>query len=290
MAVRELTKRYGDRTVLHGVDLDVQDGQICGFVGPNGAGKTTMMRLIMGVLEPTGGRITWDGQRLTAALRKRFGYMPEERGLYAKHRVGDQIRYFARLFGLTPVSARDRADELMERLGITGYRDQELQALSLGNQQRVQLAVALVHRPSLLVLDEPFSGLDPVAVDSLAELLREYRDAGAPILFSSHQLDVVERLIDSVAIIVDGRLVANGRVDEILHGQRNTVGVRLADPVPGWTERIPATVVDRDGDRVVLEPVGDPNDVLTAVLREGQVLEFATRQPRLVDLFRELVG
>src|SRR5699024_10063830 len=214
-SVDSLTKRFGDHTVIEEVTFEVNPGEIFGFIGANGAGKTTTMRIVMGVLAQTDGTVTWRDEPMTREFRRRFGYMPEERGLYQKMKVGEQIEYFARMYGRPAAKARSDTEELIERLELTELRGRDLEALSLGNQQRVQLAVALVHRPELLVLDEPFSGLDPTGVDALADLLRERRDEGVPIIFSSHQLDLVERMIDSVGIIHDGKLMSTGRVDDI---------------------------------------------------------------------------
>jgi ABC-2 type transport system ATP-binding protein len=184
-----------------------------GFVGPNGAGKTTAMRIILGVLSADRGEVRWRGAPVDAAMRRRFGYMPEERGLYPKMRVRTQLIYLAALHGLAAPGAA--ADRWIERLGIAERADDRVEQLSLGNQQRVQLAAALVHEPELLVLDEPFSGLDPVGVDVLSGVLKEYAATGVPVVFSSHQLELVERLCEAVAIIKDGRLVASGTVEEL---------------------------------------------------------------------------
>jgi len=203
-----LTRRYGDRVALDDVSFSVAPGQMFGFVGPNGAGKTTTMRIIMGVLAPDSGEVRFNG---AAPDRHRFGYMPEERGLYPKMRVRRQLAYFASLHGRDPANA----DKWIERLGLSERAGDRVEELSLGNQQRVQLAAALVHEPELLVLDEPFSGLDPVGVDVLSGVLADYAATGVPVVFSSHQLELVERLCEAVAIISDGRLVASGTVDEL---------------------------------------------------------------------------
>ena len=178
-----------------------------GFVGPNGAGKTTAMRIVLGVLEPDAGEVRWRGARVDAETRRRFGYMPEERGLYPKMRVLDHLVYLARLHGLGATDARSSALGAVETLGVADRRTDRVESLSLGNQQRVQLAAALVHRPDVLVLDEPFSGLDPVGVDVLSGVLRERADGGVPVVFSSHQLELVERLCESVVLIDHGRVV-----------------------------------------------------------------------------------
>ncbi|MDA0184897.1 ATP-binding cassette domain-containing protein [Solirubrobacter phytolaccae] len=208
-----LTRRFGDRVALDGVSFSVEPGQMFGFVGPNGAGKTTTMRIIMGVLAPDAGEVRWNGAPLSFGVRSRFGYMPEERGLYPKMRVHRQLSYMAALHGVEDPDGA--ATRWIERLGLTERAEDRVEQLSLGNQQRVQLAAALVHEPELLVLDEPFSGLDPVGVDVLSGVLLDYARTGVPVVFSSHQLDLVERLCEAVAIIKDGRLVASGTVEDL---------------------------------------------------------------------------
>jgi ABC-2 type transport system ATP-binding protein len=216
LELQGLSKRYGKTTALDGVSFAVGEGQMFGFVGPNGAGKTTTMRIILGVLAADAGEVRWRGQPIGAEERRRIGYMPEERGLYPKMRVRDQLSYMAELHGVSTEDAAAAAQRWMQRLGIEERAEEPVEALSLGNQQRVQLAVALVHEPDLLILDEPFSGLDPDGVDALSGALQdEIAARGVPVIFSSHQLDLVERLCDSVAIIAAGKIAVSGRVAEL---------------------------------------------------------------------------
>ena len=215
LQISHLSKRFGSLQALNELSFHVGDDELVGFVGANGAGKSTTMRIAMGVLEADSGTVTWDGQPVDAGLRRRIGYMPEERGLYPKMKVEAQLTYLARLHGVSKARAQEAALEWTERLGIQARRGDEVQKLSLGNQQRVQLAAALVADPALLILDEPFSGLDPVAVDVMSQVLRERAEAGIPTLFSSHQLDVVERLCDRIVIIRSGQLVAAGTIEEL---------------------------------------------------------------------------
>ncbi len=216
LALRDLRKSYGETVALDGVSFEVGQGQMFGFVGPNGAGKTTLMRIVLGVLAADAGEVLWRGAPLGPEERRRIGYMPEERGLYPKMRVRDHLVYVARLHGLEPDEAGEAAERWMEKLGVAARADDAVEALSLGNQQRVQLAVALVFEPQLLVLDEPFSGLDPDGVDALSGALREEIAArDVPVIFSSHQLELVERLCDSVAIIRAGRIVAHGSLEQL---------------------------------------------------------------------------
>ena len=295
LELADLARRYGDVIALDGLSFTVEPGHLFGFVGPNGAGKTTTMRIILGVLEPDSGTVRWRGQPVELATRARFGYMPEERGLYPKMRVRDQLAYFASLHGLTRADALAATDGWLERLGIADRAGDRVENLSLGNQQRVQLGAALVHDPELLVLDEPFSGLDPVGVDVLSGVLRDLADGGVPVLFSSHQLDLVERLCESVAIIKDGRLVASGRVDELRSSGESVPTVRVAVQGGGeeWIARVPgAEVVDRGphGVLLALRDGAGPGAVLDAARSAGTVTHFALERPTLSDLFRNAVA
>jgi ABC-2 type transport system ATP-binding protein len=210
-----LHKSYGAHRVLDGVSFSVAPGSVFGFCGSNGAGKTTTMRIAMGLARADAGEVRWRGRPLDQVLRRRIGYMPEERGLYPKMRVGEQLAYLARLHGLDAGAAARVAEHWADRLGLGERRRDPVEKLSLGNQQRVQLAAALVSRPEVLILDEPFSGLDPVGVDALAEALLEQARGGVPVVFSSHQLDLVERLCDAVGILARGAMVATGPVAEL---------------------------------------------------------------------------
>jgi ABC-2 type transport system ATP-binding protein len=292
----DLSRRYGDTVGLDGLSFSVAPGQLFGFVGPNGAGKTTAMRIVLGVLEPDRGEVRWQGRPLDAAMRRRCGYMPEERGLYPKMRVRDQIVYLARLHGHSAAHAAAAADRWIERLGLSERAGDRTEQLSLGNQQRVQLAGALVHDPDVLVLDEPFSGLDPVGVDVMSGVLRELAAAGAPVVFSSHQLDLVERLCEAVAIVKDGRLVASGRVDDLRAGGAREPRVRVTvegDGDGAWLADVPGAELvarERGGLLVRLMPGTAPDRVLDAARGAGSVVHFSLDQPTLTDLFREVVA
>jgi ABC-2 type transport system ATP-binding protein len=290
-----LSKRYGDVVALDGLSFTVEPGQMFGFVGTNGAGKTTAMRIVLGVLEPDAGEVRWQGRPVNAAVRRRFGYMPEERGLYPKMRVRGHLEYLAELHGAGPQRASESATRWMTELGVGERADDRVEALSLGNQQRVQLAAALVHDPELLVLDEPFSGLDPVGVDALARALKARVDDGVPVVFSSHQLELVERLCDAVGIIQQGRLVASGTVAELRARGRGERGRRLrilVDAAPGWVDGLRGvTVVTDNGSGTVVELVEGADDqaILDRARAAGPVREFAPVEPTLAELFREVV-
>ena len=291
LELQGLTRRYGDLVALDDLSFTVAEGQMFGFVGPNGAGKTTAMRIILGVLAPDAGEVRWRGRPMTDEMRRRVGYMPEERGLYPKMRVRDQLEYFARLHGLSTEDAASAAGYWIERLGVADRAGDRVEQLSLGNQQRVQLAAALVHNPEVLVLDEPFSGLDPVGVDVLAEVLADRAADGIPVIFSSHQLELVERLCEAVAIINRGRLVAAGPVEELrASGGERRYQVEVADAATDWANGLDGvTVLEKHNGRVVLAVDGDEQRVLDAARAAGRVTLFSAVQPSLTQLFRQVV-
>jgi len=287
-----LTKSYGERVALDGLTVSVPPGQVVGLLGPNGSGKTTAMRIVFGVIPADAGSVRYKGEIVGVEQRRRFGYMPEERGLYPDMRVRDQLIYLARLAAVPRDEAGRRCDALLERLGLADRAGDPVEKLSLGNQQRVQLAAALVHEPELLVLDEPFSGLDPVGVDMLSGVLSDYAAGGVPVVFSSHQLELVERLCEAVAIVKDGRLVASGRVEELRDRGAGERRVRVEVQADG-DEWLPAgaAVVDRGPRGVLVALDGLPPDaVLDAARRAGTVSYFALERPTLTDLFREAVA
>ncbi|MFJ4651617.1 ABC transporter ATP-binding protein [Nocardia sp. NPDC088792] len=274
--------------------FDVRGGELFGFVGANGAGKTTTMRIVMGVIAADAGEIHWNGRPLDLQMRRRIGYMPEERGLYPRMAVGAQLRYFAELHGMSATAAADAARMWMYRLDIDHRAADEVLKLSLGNQQRVQLATALVHDPEMLVLDEPFSGLDPIAIETMGSVLRERADAmGSPVLFSSHQLDLVERLCDRVGIIRNGTVVAVGTVQELRRGGPTRITIDTEGVSEDWASRLPGVAVDsRKGTRWVLrlDKHADDQQVLAQAVAAGTVREFSRELPTLSDVFRDALA
>jgi ABC-2 type transport system ATP-binding protein len=297
LAFCELTKRYGPVVALDQLTLEVPPGRLFGLLGPNGAGKSTAMKVVFGLLRADGGEVRWNGRAVTGADRLRFGYLPEERGLYPKMRVRDQLVYFGRLHGLGAADAARRAEHWLERLGVAERARDRAESLSLGNQQRVQLAAALIHDPELLVLDEPFSGLDPVAVDALSAVLAERAAEGVTVVFSSHQLDLVEDLCDSVAIVHRGRLVLSGVVRDLKRASgRRSLNVVL-EPANGavegaWAAGVAGVAVERagpDGTRLRLDPGVDALAVLQRAAAAGRVVDFGLELPALSELFREAV-
>jgi ABC-2 type transport system ATP-binding protein len=292
---RGLARRFGDLTAVDHVSFDVPRGVLTGFVGGNGAGKTTTMRMIMGLLGIDAGEVLWDGAPITATVRRRFGYMPEERGLYPKQRVLDQLVYLGELSGMSAGEARRSAREHLERFGLAERAGERVEKLSLGNQQRVQIIAALMNEPLALILDEPFSGLDPTAVDSMADLLREETSRSTPVLFSSHQLDLVERLCDHLVVLAGGRVVAQGSVAELT--SRGPERLRLVtDRDAGWVrDQRGLHVVDVDGPTALVEVddadvAGVRRQLLTAALDRGEVVELARVVTPLSEIYREVTA
>ncbi|MET9231650.1 ATP-binding cassette domain-containing protein [Lentzea sp. NPDC003310] len=288
LTVRGISRSFGDHKVLDEVSFDVRPGRMTGFLGANGSGKTTTMRIVLGVLAAHGGSVSWNGQELTGQSRPGFGYMPEERGLYPKMKVREQITWLARLHGVDRETAQRNTDELLEDLELTGRAGDRLEALSLGNQQRVQIAAALVHDPDVLILDEPFSGLDPIAVETVLDVLRKRAANGVPVLFSSHQLAIVERLCDDVVIISKGRIAASGSREELRArhaGERYEIVV--AEDA-GWVRDVPGvSILELDGPRAVFEAA--PQQVLKAALDRGEVRSFTPVVPTLDEIFKEVI-
>ncbi len=292
LAVDRVSKSYGAIVALRELVFDVAPGELFGFVGSNGAGKTTAMRVILGVLAADAGEVRWQGRPVTLDIRRRIGYMPEERGLYPRMKVGDQLVYLAELHGMSSGQAVASMRRWTQRLGVAARTGDEVQRLSLGNQQRVQLVASLIHDPTVLVLDEPFAGLDPVAVDVLSEVLREKVAEGIPVLFSSHQLDLVERLCDRVGIIRSGEMVAVGSVDDLRAGGTTQLVVEAPQAPPGWADRLAGVrVVSQGTAETVLELDAGADDqaVLRAALVTGPVHSFGYRRPSLTELFRHVV-
>lgn len=293
LQLRGLRRSFGGLAAVDDLSFPVPAGSMFGFVGRNGAGKTTTMRIICGLLAADAGSVTWGGEPIDAKVRARIGYMPEERGLYSKMRLGDQLEYFAVLHGARHRDGRAAARSWLARLGLGDRLTARVEELSHGNQQRVQLAAALVHSPDLLILDEPFAGLDPIATDVMAEVLREQAARGVPVILSSHQLELVEQLCESVAIIDNGRLVACGLVAELRAGGSRLVRVEVRGADPGWADMLPdVELVEHADGRALfkIDATGDPQRILEAARRAGSVTYFAELRPSLAELFRTVVS
>src|SRR4051812_639646 len=293
LEITNLSKRYGPIVALDEATFTVRPGRLVGFLGPNGAGKTTTMRCIFGLAKPDGGSITWAGRPIDRAARLRFGYMPEQRGLYPRMKVADQLTYFAEQHGLDTRAARRAAARWLETLGIEDRAGAKLETLSHGNQQRVQLGAALVHDPELLVLDEPFSGLDPLGIETMSSILRQRAADGVAVVFSSHQLDLVEDLCQDVVIVNHGRIAASGEIDELrAASNRRHLEIEVAgDATPGPTERADVTVAERRGDfaRLIAPADLDLGAILAAASAAGPIRRFAFQPATLSELFLELV-
>ena len=286
-------KRFGDQAALDGCSFEARPGRLTGFLGPNGAGKTTAMRAVFGLVELDAGQVSWRGVPIAPADRVRFGYMPEERGLYPRMRVRDQLTYFGELCGRPGLEVARSVDAWLERLGLAERAGDKLEDLSHGNQQRVQLIAALVNDPDLLVLDEPFSGLDPIAMASMAELLAERAAGGATVLFSSHQLDLVEDLCEDVVIIDHGRVALAGELSDLRAAvARRFVDVRYRGPAPDWTGLASTTLVEASQGRarLRLDAGADLTAVAAGVEQRADVISFAYQPPSLSELFRQAVA
>jgi len=293
LRLQGVSKRFEHVQALSELSFSVEPGRMLGFLGPNGAGKTTAMRTVFGLVQLDRGEVLWHGRPLEPEDRLRFGYMPEERGLYPRMQVAAQLEYFGRLHGLPPGAARAAAARWLERLEIGDRSTAKIQELSHGNQQRVQLAAALIHEPELLVLDEPFAGLDPVAVTMLADVLRGEADRGAAVVFSSHQLELVEDICEDVAIIDRGCMVTTGNVAELKRASRSRhIELELVGAPPRWQPDVEGVelVARRNGSlRLLADRAVDPEQVLVAANRTAELVSFSYGPPSLAELFLELV-
>jgi ABC-2 type transport system ATP-binding protein len=287
------SKRFGAIQALDRCSFTARPERLTGFVGPNGAGKTTAMRAVFGLVTLDSGSVHWRDAEIGASARRRFGYMPEERGLYPRMRVREQLLYLGRLCRRTPTEVARSVDSWLDRLGLADRAGDRVDALSHGNQQRVQLIAALLNEPELLVLDEPFSGLDPLAVDEMSRLLEQVAAEGAAVLFSSHQLDLVEHLCQDVVIVDHGRIVSAGDIDDL----RAAVPLRYIDlqyrgARPEWVNLPSVEVVDATNGSVRLRVASDiPLESVTAPLGpDTDIVSFRFQPPTLSELFRRAVG
>ncbi len=294
LEIREVSHAFGTRRVLDQVTFAVPPGIVTGLLGPNGAGKTTLMRVLLGVIDPDGGDVRWRGNPVMPVDRHRWGYMPQERGLYPAMPAGDQLVYLARLHGVSRADATTSARDLLEELGLGDRWDDRPDKLSGGMQQRLQLAAALVHQPEVIVLDEPFAGLDPVAVDELSATLTQRVRAGMTVLFSSHQLDLVQDLCESIVMLHEGTTVLQGRVADLRASSgRRQLRLTLSGTDHQWLAAHPqVTIVEDRADvlRLDLPPGTDPLAVLDAARRAGVVTDFGLDLPTLSELFMAAAG
>jgi ABC-2 type transport system ATP-binding protein len=289
LEIHDIAHSFGDRTALDGVSFDIAPGVITGLLGPNGAGKTTLLRIMLGVLSPDRGQVRYNGRPVGEQDRRQWGYMPQERGLYPGMPAGDQVTHFGRLHGLSRRDATSKAHALLAELGLEDRWNDRTDKLSGGMQQRLQLATSLVHDPSVMVLDEPFAGLDPLAVESLSETLRLRARGGRTVLFSSHQLDLVQDLCQDIAMVDHGRTVLLGSVSTLRASSgRRQLRLHVMAPNRDWLLAFPdVTVVTDEADdlRLALPPGIDPLDVLDAARAAGKVVDFGLDLPTLSQLF-----
>ncbi|MEO8695267.1 MAG: ATP-binding cassette domain-containing protein [Acidimicrobiales bacterium] len=291
LLVDGLTKRYGSLLALDDVGLRVERGQIVGFLGPNGAGKTTTMRAIMQLITLDRGVVTWDGNPIDHEVRQRFGYMPAERGMYPRMKVRDHLVYYAKLSGYRDAAAARSADEWLERLDLSDRRGDTVQSLSSGNQQRVQLALALLNEPDVLVLDEPFSGLDPIAVEMLGDVLREEVARGTALLLSSHQLDLVADVCSAVVIVDHGRVVLRGDVAELRSASTTRyLDVEFATPTDWAPDGVALTTDDKRRYRAIVDRTTDAGSLIAAAHARGEVVAYSFAPPDLSEVFLSAVG
>jgi ABC-2 type transport system ATP-binding protein len=296
LTIDGLHKRFGDVQALDGVSFEVHPGQVFGFLGANGAGKTTTMRIALGLLRADEGTVTWNGRPAREWPRRTWGYMPEERGLYLRMPVIEQLVYFGSLYGIPRAEARETALAWLARFRISEYADRRAETLSKGNQQKVQYVATILHEPDVILMDEPFSGLDPVNVALLKAALIELRDNGRTIVFSTHQLEQAEELCDSVAIIDRGRVVTAGPTRDVKRSTGHQV-VRVATAGDGngrWLRDLPHVTVTRDGrdyTELLVDAGANPQSILQAAIAHGgDVLRFEVADSSLEQVFVERVG
>ena len=296
LSIDGLRKRFGEVQALDGVSFQVRPGEVFGFLGANGAGKTTTMRIVLGFLRPDDGSVTWDDRPAATWPRRTWGYMPEERGLYLRMPVMDQLVYYASLYGVPRGKARRDAHHWLTRFRIEEYADRRAETLSKGNQQKVQYIATILHDPDVILMDEPFSGLDPVNVALLKAAFLELRERGKTVVFSTHQLDQAEELCDSVAIIDHGRIVTAGPTRDVKRSTGHQV-VRVATSNDGdirWLQSLPHVTVTRPGmdyTEVRVDTESDPQAVLRAAMSHGgDVLRFEVADPSLEEVFVTRVG
>lgn len=290
ISLRGVRKSFDSLVAVDDVSLDVERGEIFGLLGPNGAGKTTMIRMIMDIIRPDAGSIEIFGQHLTERVKEHIGYLPEERGLYTRQKVLSVLEYFARLKGATRAQARQNALTWLERLGLMEMRDKKVGELSKGNQQKVQLVATLVGDPEILILDEPFTGLDPVNTRMVSTVIREQASAGKTVLLSTHQMALVETLCERVFMIHRGRRVLYGHLDEIKRRYSdNAVLVRAAVDYR-QCPLIARTVPENGTMRVYLNAGVQPRDFLAWLLQAGAEVEaFERATTPLEDIFIKVV-
>ncbi|CAN7475256.1 ABC transporter ATP-binding protein [Rossellomorea sp. LjRoot5] len=293
LKLQQVTKRFGDFKAVDELSLEIPPSEMFGFLGANGAGKTTTFRMVLGLLDATEGRITWDGKGIDYSTSPEIGYLPEERGLYPKMKVSDQIVYLARLRGMEKKTILKELDYWLERFNVPQYLNKKVEELSKGNQQKIQFIASVIHKPKLLILDEPFSGLDPVNVELLKDAVREIKKNGTTIVFSSHRMEHVEELCESLCIMHKGRPVVHGGLKEIKRsfGKKNVVihadfDLTYLKEMQGVTKLKETT----EGVLLQVESEAAAEGVFHDVVQKGFLRKFELEEPSLNDIFIEKVG
>jgi ABC-2 type transport system ATP-binding protein len=294
LRLERVTKRFDDFTAVDELSLTVRPGRVFGLLGPNGAGKTTTIRMIVGITAPDVGTVELFGRPVTPELQNRIGYLPEERGLYKRMKVGDQLKFFAELKGFAGRGAEEAVDRWLAKVKLSEWKRKKASELSKGMQQKVQFIAAVLHDPDLLILDEPFSGLDPVNVEMLEDLVLELKAAGKTIIFSTHQMEVAERICDDICLINRSRKVLDGSIREVKSGfGRNSVALRFegGDGVLEDAALVASVKRHSDHAEALLAPGADAQELLRRLLEAGaRITRFELVEPSLHDIFIEKVG
>ncbi|MCG9804531.1 ABC transporter ATP-binding protein [Staphylococcus argenteus] len=293
LVIEHVTKRFGKMTAVNDISLELESGKMLGFLGRNGAGKTTTFRMILGLSEPTEGHITYNGKKLDKTMYNRIGYLPEERGLHAKMTVEDELKYLATLKGMSKKDIQSQMIYWLDRFDITENRKKRIDSLSKGNQQKIQLLASMLHKPELLILDEPFSGLDPVNVELLKEAVKDLNDWGSTIVYSSHRMEHVEELCDDVCILDKGKLIVSGDIQHVRssNGYQKVV-IESEAPIPDLSQidGIIQSESIKQGIRLTIEDEAVAKNIYQVVTQQGYVKRFQVVEPSLQDIFIAKVG
>ena len=294
LKVENITKRFGEFTAVEDLSFDVKAGRVFGFLGPNGAGKTTTIRMIVGITAPDEGSIELFGERMSSKLQDRIGYLPEERGLYKKMKIADQLRYFAALKGVSSAVAETRIDKWLDRMGLSEWKNKKTTDLSKGMQQKIQFISTVLHDPDLLILDEPFSGLDPVNVEFMIDVLAEFKARNKTIIFSTHLMETAERLCHDIILINKSRRVVGGSLREVKAGYgKNLIALRASGGEQVLSDRslVASSTVHSDEVEIELARGADPQHLLKQLLDSGALItKFEQIEPSLNDIFIDQVG
>jgi len=294
LRVENVTKRFGDFTAVEGLSFDVRAGRVFGFLGPNGAGKTTTIRMIVGITAPDEGKVELFGERMSGTVQDKIGYLPEERGLYKKMKIVDQLRYFAALKDVPQAVADKRIDKWLERMNLAEWKNKKTTDLSKGMQQKIQFISTVLHDPDLLVLDEPFSGLDPVNVEFMIEVLAEFKSQDKTIIFSTHLMETAERLCNDILLINKAKKVISGSLREIKASYgKNLIALRAIGGESILADRSLVTKATEHSDEIEIEMAegADPQVLLKKLIESGaNISKFERVEPSLNDIFIDQIG